>query len=136
MNPRINLITLGTKDLDKATKFYEAGLGFSKMDFDGDVRFFKLNGSWLSLYSWDLLAQEAQIDKDGSGFRGITLSHCVKNELEVVDILEKAKIAGATILKEAQKTDWGGFSGYFSDLDGHIWEIAYNPFFWPGPEDK
>ncbi len=135
MKPRINIITLGTKDLTKATRFYEEGLGFPKMDFEGNISFFMLNGSWLSLYPWELLAQDAQIDVASSGFRGITLAHNVENENQVTDILEQAKNAGAHIVKQAQKTEWGGFSGYFIDLDGHLWEIAYNPFFWPGPKD-
>lgn len=135
MNPRINIITLGTRDLSSATKFYEKDLGFPKMDFEGNISFFMLNGSWLSLYPWELLAQDVQIDAASSGFRGITLAHNVETEDQVISILEQAKNAGATIVKEAHKTEWGGFSGYFTDLDGHLWEIAYNPFFWPGPND-
>jgi uncharacterized glyoxalase superfamily protein PhnB len=136
MKPRVNIITLGTRDLSKATKFYELGLGFPKMEFEGDISFFMLNGSWLSLYQWELLAQDAQIDAASSGFRGITLAHNVENENQVKAILQQAKNAGANIIKQAQKTEWGGFSGYFTDLDGHLWEIAYNPFFWPGPKDE
>lgn len=111
------MITLGTKDLRKATRFYEEGLGFPKMDFEGNVSFFRLNGSWLSLYPWELLAQDAQIDAASFGFRGITLAHNVENENQVKDILEQAENAGAHIVKQAQKTEWGGFSGYFTDLD-------------------
>lgn len=136
MKPRINMITLGTENLSRATQFYEQGLGFPKMDFDGNISFFALNGSWLSLYPWDLLAQDATIKPDSMGFRGFTLAHTVDNEAEVETLLGKAEHAGATIIKPAQKTDWGGFSGYFSDLDGHLWEIAHNPFFWPGPKDE
>ncbi len=76
------------------------------------------------------------VEDANSGFRGFTLAHNVENENQVVKLLEKAKKAGATIIKSAQKTEWGGFSGYFADLDGHLWEIAYNPFFWPGPKDN
>lgn len=136
MRPRINIITLGTKNLNLATKFYKEGLGFPKMDFEGNVSFFTLTGSWLSLYPWDLLAEDAQVTPIGSGFRGITLAHNVDDEKQVIELLEKAKNAGAKIIKPAQKTEWGGFSGYFTDLDGHLWEIAYNPFFWPGPKDE
>lgn len=136
MKPRINIITLGTNDLSQATWFYENGLGFPKMDFEGNISFFMLNGSWLSLYPWELLAQDAQVGSMGSGFRGITLAHNVENEKQVIDVLEKARNCGAKIVKSAQKTEWGGFSGYFADLDGHLWEVAYNPFFWPGPKDE
>lgn len=136
MNPRINIITLGTHNLENATKFYEHGLELPKMDFAGNISFFMLNGSWLSLYPWELLAKDALVEDANSGFRGFTLAHNVENENQVVKLLEKAKKAGATIIKSAQKTEWGGFSGYFADLDGHLWEIAYNPFFWPGPKDN
>lgn len=136
MKPRINIITLGTQNLSKATQFYKYGLGLPKMDFEGNISFFMLNGSWLSLYPWELLAKEVQIKSVGSGFRGVTLAHNVENENQVIALLEKAKNAGAKIIKKGQKTEWGGFSGYFSDLDGHLWEVAYNPFFWPGPKDE
>ena len=136
MKERINIITLGTKDLIKATKFYEEGLEFPKMKCEGNISFFMLNGSWLSLYPWDLLAQDAQIDHVSSGFRGFTLAHNVQSEGQVKDVLQQAENAGANIVKQAQKAEWGGFSGYFTDLDGHLWEIAYNPFFWPGPKDN
>ncbi len=136
MKPRINIITLGVKDLNSAAAFYEGGLGFPRTNFVGDIVFFSLNGSWLSLYPWDLLAQDALVESSGSGFRGMTLAHNVGSEKQVLELLEKAKNAGAKIIKPAQQTEWGGFSGYFADLDGHLWEIAHNPFFWPGPKDK
>ncbi|MCE2993568.1 MAG: VOC family protein [Alphaproteobacteria bacterium] len=135
MKPRINIITLAVKNLKASTSFYEHGLKLPKMEFEGDISFFSLNGSWLSLYQWDLLAKDISVEASGSGFRGITLSHNVENEHQVIEILEQAKSAGAKIIKQAQKTDWGGFSGYFADLDAHLWEVAYNPFFWPVPKD-
>lgn len=106
------------------------------MDFEGNISFFMLNGSWLALYPWELLAQDAQIKPVGSGFKGIVLSHNVESENQVIYLLEEAKNAGAQIVRQAQKTEWGGFSGCFSDLDGHLWEVAYNPLFWPGPKDS
>jgi catechol 2,3-dioxygenase-like lactoylglutathione lyase family enzyme len=136
MKPRINIITLGTRNLENATKFYEQGLGLPKMDFEGDIRFFELNSSWLALYPWELLAQDALVDSAGSGFRGFTLAHMVKSEDEVIELLQKAQHVGAKIIKPAQKTEWGGFSGYFADLDGYLWEIVYSPSFWPGPKDE
>lgn len=136
MQSRINIITLGTNNLEKATAFYEKGLGLPKMDFPGNVSFFMLNGTWLSLYPWDLLAQDATVASEGSGFRGVALAHNVTDEEQVLQLLDKAQNAGATLIKPGQKTEWGGFSGYFADLDGHLWEVAYNPFFWPGPKDN
>ncbi|AIK96882.1 VOC family protein [Candidatus Odyssella acanthamoebae] len=135
MQPRINIITLGTHDLAAAIHFYEDGLSFPRMSFEGDVAFFNLNGSCLAVYPWELLAKDATVAKEGTGFRGITLAHNVNSEAEVNVVLEQAKAAGANIVKPAQATDWGGFSGYFSDLDGHLWEVAFNPIFWPGPPD-
>jgi len=84
MQPRINIITLGVKELTIATRFYEQGLGFPKLDFDGDISFFRLNGTWLALYPWNLLAKDATIDPKGIGFRGIALAHNVETENEVV----------------------------------------------------
>lgn len=134
MEPRINIITLGVADLKQSTLFYEKGLGFPKMEFKGDISFFEMNGTWLSLYTSSMLAKDAAVDHKGSGFRGVSLAHNVKSEEEVLKLLKKAEEAGAKIVKPGQKTDWGGFSGYFSDPDGHLWEIAFNPFFWPGPK--
>jgi catechol 2,3-dioxygenase-like lactoylglutathione lyase family enzyme len=134
---RINIITLGTHDIAKATKFYQEGLELPKMDFaSGEISFFALNGTWLSLYPWELLATDAQIDPMGSGFRGVTLAHNVESENRVIELLQRAERAGAKIVKSARQAEWGGFSGYFADLDGHLWEIAYNPFFWPGPKNE
>lgn len=135
MKPRISMITLGVADLALATQFYEKGLGFPKMDMEGGISFFNLNGSWLALYPWDLLAKDAMVDQGGTGFRGIALAHNVESEEEVLLLLNGAEAAGAKIIKPGQKTDWCGFSGYFADLDNHLWEVAFNPFFWPGPKD-
>jgi hypothetical protein len=134
MKPTINIITLATQDLVKATSFYEIGLGFPRLPFEGDISFFTLNGTWLALHPWNALAIDAGVDSKGSGFRGVTLAHNVNNEERVIELLELAKKVGATIVKPAQKAEWGGFSGYFADLDGHLWEVAFNPFFWPGPK--
>ena len=135
MPPRINLITLGTHNLMAAAHFYEYGLRFPRMSFEGNVVFFNLNGTWLALYPWELLAKDATVSEQGAGFRGIPLAHNVMNKEDVISTLDQAKAAGATIVKPAQTTDWGGFAGYFSDLDGHLWEVAFNPIFWPGPRD-
>lgn len=132
MKPKINMVTLGVQNLEKATNFYEKGLGFPKMDFEGDITFFELESAWLSLYPWDLLAQDATVPSRGSGFRGVSLAHIVDSDHAVLEVLERAQQAGATLIKPGQKTSWGGFSGYFSDLDDHLWEVAHNPFFCPG----
>jgi len=136
MKPRISMITLGVSDLARAVKFYEQGLGFPKMESPPEVAFFTLNGTWLGLYSREALAEDATVAAEGSGFGGFTLSHNVMSEPEVEQVLEQAVAAGANLIKPAQKVFWGGYSGYFKDPDGHLWEVAHNPFFWVGPKDE
>ncbi len=136
MKPRISMITLGVTDMEKSVKFYNKGLGFPKMDSPPEVAFFTLNGSWLGLYSRDALADDAMVPSEGSGFGGFALAHNVASEAEVDQVIEQALSAGATLSRKAQKTFWGGYSGYFKDPDGHLWEVAHNPFFWIGPEDN
>lgn len=135
MKPRISMITLGVRDLGKAVDFYERGLGLPRMDSPPEVAFFTLNGTWLGLYGWDALAEDAQVSPEGDGFKGFALAHNLASEAEVDELLEQARAAGATIVKPAQKVFWGGYSGYFKDLDGHLWEVAHNPFAWIGPRD-
>lgn len=136
MKPRISMITLGVSDLQASIIFYHKGLGFPKMESSPDVAFFTLNGSWLGLYNREALAEDASVSSKGSGFAGFTLSHNVASETEVDQTIEQVVSAGATLVKSPQKVFWGGYSGYFKDPDGYLWEVAYNPHFWVGPEDK
>lgn len=133
--PRISMITLGVNDLPAAIEFYEKGLGFPRMESPPSVAFFTLNGTWLGLYGREALAEDAEVPAKGSGFEGFTLSHNVESEAEVDRVMAHAIEAGASLVKQPQKVFWGGYSGYFKDLDGHLWEIAHNPFFWIGPKD-
>ncbi len=136
MQPRISMITLGVKDLQKSVKFYQQGLGLPLREPQSDdVAFFNLNGTWLGLYPWDKLAEDVTVEPQGSGFRGVTLAHNVKSEEDVDRVMSQAIQAGAKLAKRAQDVFWGGYSGYFSDIDGHLWEIAWNPYTWIGPED-
>lgn len=134
MEPRISMITLGVRDLATATEFYERGLGFPRMESPPEVAFFTLNGTWLGLYGRDALAEDANVPAEGSGFRSFALAHNVRSEAEVDEVIDRAVAAGATQVKAPQKTSWGGYSGYFRDPDGHLWEVAHNPHFWVGPE--
>lgn len=136
MKPRISMITLGVEDLERSTTFYREGLGFPQMESPPDVAFFTLNGSWLGLYDHDALARDAAVAPGSGGFGGFALAHNVATEAEVDSLIEQALAAGATLAKAPRKADWGGYSGYFKDPDGHLWEIAHNPFFWIGPEDE
>ncbi len=136
MKPRISMITLGVSDLERSIVFYEHGLGLPRMPFEGEIAFFALSGAWLALYPWDALADDARVSEAGEGFRGVTLAHNAASKAEVDQVMAEAQKAGAIIVKPAQDVFWGGYSGYFSDPDGHLWEVAWNPFFWAGPEDE
>ena len=135
MQPRISMITLGVNNLAKAIAFYRDGLGFAKIESSDSVAFFNLNGSWLGLYGSDALAEDAGVAADASGFNHFALAHNVESEAAVDKVMAEALAAGATLSKPAQKTFWGGYSGYFKDPDGHLWEIAHNSFIWIGPKD-
>jgi uncharacterized protein len=129
MQARINIITLGVTDFNKAVEFYEKGMGWPKSTASqDDIAFFKLTGIVLALYPREKLAEDITISPEGSGFSGFTLAYNAKDEPEVDRILEKVKSLGATIIKPAQKVFWGGYSGYFRDLDGYLFEVAFNPF--------
>lgn len=130
------MITLGVQDLERSIAFYEHGLGFPRMDSPPSVAFFTLNGSWLGLYGHDALAEDATVSAQGGGFKGVTLAHNVESEAAVDAVVEQAVAAGATLIKKPQTVFWGGYSGYFADPDGHLWEIAHNPLFWVGPKDS
>lgn len=137
MKPIVSMITLGVADLKLSTHFYQEGLGLPRHPVDSEgVAFFELAGAWLSLFPWDELARDAQVTADGSGFRGVTLAHNVGSPEEVDAVLAQAVKAGAKLVKPGQKVFWGGYSGYFADLDGHLWEVAHNPFMQIGPQSN
>ncbi|MCU7842507.1 MAG: VOC family protein [Candidatus Thiodiazotropha sp. (ex Monitilora ramsayi)] len=136
MKPRISMITLGVTDLERSIRFYRDGLGFPQMESPPSVAFFTLNGSWLGLYGYEALAEDATVSPQGGGFRGFSLAHNVSSEDQVDSLLTEAVAAGGTLVKPGQKVFWGGYSGYFQDPDGYLWEVAHNPFFWIGPEDE
>ena len=129
MKPRISMITLGVRNLQRSIEFYARGLGFPRMDSPPEVAFFTLNGAWLGLYGRDALAKDALIDGVCGGFAGFSLAHNVSSEDEVDQVMSLAVSAGAVVTKSARKTDWGGYAGYFTDPDGYLWEIAHNPLF-------
>jgi uncharacterized protein len=129
LKPRLNLVTLGVSDVARAKAFYERlGLKQHKMSND-NVGFFDINGVVLSVYGHDALAEDAKLQGGPPPpFRGVTLAwNC--NSVEEVDLaLAHAVSCGAWLVKSAEKVFWGGYSGYFADPDGHLWEVAHNPF--------
>lgn len=131
MEPRISIITLGVSDLPRSVRFYRDGLGLPLRDDEDteSIAFFQTNGTWLSLYPRDALADDVGIPSDGTGFSGVTLAHNVRTRSEVDELLRVAVEAGGTLVKPAEDVFWGGYSGYFTDPDGHLWEVAWNPFF-------
>jgi uncharacterized protein len=129
LDPRISLVTLGVEDVGRATEFYEK-LGWKKSSASQDsVTFIQLKGTVLGLFSREALARDAQVENTPKGFSGITLAHNVTSERGVDAVFKFALSCGATEVKKPEKVFWGGYSGYFADPDGHLWEIAYNPFF-------
>jgi uncharacterized protein len=131
MDPRISIITLGVKDLERSLRFYRDGLGFpTTRKAETGIIFFQTGGVCLALYPYMELAKDvsAEFLVERSKFNGITLAHNVRSKEEVGRILKQAEQAGAKIKKPAQETNWGGYSGYFSDPDGYLWEIAWGAF--------
>lgn len=132
MQPRISLVTLGVADLPRARRFYEQGLGWTPSPAGNEnVAFYQLGGMALGLYGRAALADDAHLADAGdpTRFGGITLAHNLRSKDEVDALMAEAERAGARIVKPAQDVFWGGYSGYFADPDGHLWEIALNPFF-------
>jgi len=109
MKARISMITFGVRDMEAAVAFDETGLGLPRIESPPTVAFIPLHGSWLGLYGWEELAEDA--------------------------LMAQVHAAGATQVKKPQSVFWGGYSGYFQDLDAHLWEIAYHPHLWIGPKE-
>lgn len=132
MEARLNIVTLGVSDLERAVAFYRDGLGWplSAGTSSEKIAFFKTGGTVLALYPREDLAAEANMESEpkGEGFPGFTLAQNVTDREQVSRLLREAESSGATIIKEAQDVFWGGHSGYFADPDGHLWEVAYNPY--------
>lgn len=133
MDQRISLITLGVADLARSRTFYEEGLGWQPADAPDGVVFYQLPGMAFALFGRDDLAEDARTPIDGT-FSGITLACNQRSEADVDRVLAEAESAGARILKPAERVFWGGYSGYFADPDGHVWEVAFNPG-WPLADD-
>lgn len=130
MKPRITIIMLGVTDLSRSIQFYRDGLGFpTDVKDEASIALFMSDGLRLALYPKKALAEDISPDTTLSpeGFGGITLAHNVERKEQVAEILALAENAGGTIVEPAQDVFWGGRSGYFADLDGYYWEVAWAP---------
>jgi len=131
MEPRLSLITLGVADLERSCRFYRDGLGLpTTRSPDDGIVFFQTAGVVLAIYPYGALADDVGPgwDRPRSPFAGFTIAHNVRLRHEVDDVLELAASAGAQIVKAAEDTFWGGYSGYFADPDGYLWEVAWGAF--------
>ena len=130
MEQRLSMITLGVADLKRAKAFYEDTVGWKVTPSPPEIVFFDLGGIVFSLYAHEDMAKDMNVGADDSGdsiYQGFALAHNARSKEDVDSIFSRLKEKGATIIKEPEEVFWGGYSGYFSDPDGHSWEVAYNP---------
>jgi len=126
---RISIVTLGVADVAASTAFYER-LGWKKSSASQEgVTFIQMKGTVLALFGRQALARDAEVADSEPGFSGVTLAHNVSSPTGVDAVIKFAVSCGATLVKAPHKVSWGGYSGYFADPDGHLWEVAHNPFF-------
>jgi catechol 2,3-dioxygenase-like lactoylglutathione lyase family enzyme len=141
MKPRISLITLGVDDLEASLRFYRDGLGLATQGIVGEefeygaVAFFDLQANLkLALYPRESLSKDSGLPPDNPSALTFSLGHNVSSRAEVDAVMAQAAAAGATLVKPAQDTFWGGYAGYFQDPDQHLWEVAWNPHLLPHDE--
>ena len=130
MEQRLSMVSLGVESVADSTAFYQR-LGWKKSETASNesITFIQLGCIMLGLYGRGPLAEDIGVENtDSDGFSGITLAHNTRTKNEVDEVLTLAVNAGAKLLKPAQDVFWGGYSGYFADPDGHMWEVAWNPF--------
>lgn len=134
MKPRVSVITIAVDDLELSLKFYREGLGLETPGIVGEefehgaVAFFDLEGgAKLAIWPRRSLEVDTGLEPRSSSPTEFTLGHNVSSRAEVDAVITEARSAGATIVKDAQDTFWGGYAGYFQDPDGHVWEVAWNP---------
>jgi len=129
MQPRLTLVTLGVADLDKSRAFYEVWGWKASAASQPSIVFFQANGLALALFGRAALAEDAHVEDKATGFAAITLAYNAHSKQEADEVYGRAIAAGARAVKPLQDVFWGGYSGYFADPDGHLWEVAWNPFF-------
>ncbi len=135
MKPYISMVTLGVEDVARAARFYREGLGLPQLESPPEVAFFNLHGSWLGLYGRADLAREGGVSPaPSSAGCAVALAHNVESPQAVDRVLQQAEAAGAQVTCSGRSMTWGGYCGHFVDLDGHLWEVAHNPFMVVGPQ--
>lgn len=133
MEPRLSLVTLGVADLARSKAFYEA-MGFTTAFENDKIVFLPMDGMVLALFGGHDL--DADMARANTGTGHIALAHNTRSEAEVDAIIDHAVAHGGSLLKAAHKAEWGGYSGYFADPDGHAWEVAFNPYWTIDPEGR
>ncbi|MGH8353050.1 MAG: VOC family protein [Pseudomonas sp.] len=129
MEPRLSFVTLGVADLPRAVAFYRDVLKLPQLETPPGVAFFELGQTWLALFPRTELAKDAGVSAEGSGFPGFSLAHNLRSPAAVDALLAEVAAGGGRILKPGQTAEWGGYTGYFADPDGFLWELAWNPQF-------
>jgi len=129
VEPRLSFVTLGVTDLERSIRFYGKVLGLPRLATPDSVAFFEMGRTWLALFPREELAADAGLSAVGSGFPGFTLAHNVRSAADVDRLLGEVAGRGGTIVRPGRRADWGGYTGYFSDPDGFLWEVAWNPDF-------
>ena len=130
MEPRVSFITLGVSDLARAAKFYDEVLRLPRKPTPPEVVFYEMGRTWLALWPREELAKDAGVPNDApSAFPGFSLAHNVRSAEEVDALLAEVAAGGGRIVKPGQRAEWGGYTGYFADPDGFLWEVAWNPHF-------
>lgn len=129
MEPRISLITLGVADLARAAKFYDEVLRLPRVPTPPSVVFYEMGKTWLALWARAELAADAGVPDTPPCFPGFSLAHNVRSAEEVDALLAEVEAGGGRILKPGHPAEWGGYTGYFADPDGFLWEVAWNPHF-------
>lgn len=129
MEPRISFVTLGVNDLDVSIHFYANVLKLPQLPTPGGVAFFEMGQTWLALYPREELAKDAGVPAESSGFARFALAHNVRSPGEVDALLAEAAQGGGKLVKVGHTAFWGGYTGYFADPDGFLWEVAWNPKF-------
>lgn len=129
MEQYVSYITLGSSDMSRSCGFYQNCLELPKLKSPPGVHFFSLGHTRLAIWSRESLATNADLTSMGTGFQGFCLSHNVRSHEEVDSLLSRVAAWGGTVTRLAHTTNWGGYAGYFTDPDGFLWEVVYNPKF-------